>query len=852
MPFSINIPPLVRRPRSASQPHSFRRLRSFYLSPSATTQHPTEFSDLATLSPISGATTSAPNTPLSAAFTQGGPSSSYHRSPQSHSTTSVHAPAAATADSCSERTLTREGPVCNGDVQGKWSPPGAYGSLSRVYGAKRPRRMRGTTVMLCVAVLSVFLVMCISLTFIGADAGEGAFKRVLDGVAANDPGIVLVGESVDVDIDEPSVDIRWSILACGEGLVLPQSGGALGSVACGLPVEGLDIYIDSQDTPVATYDPSLIPYHRTTGHRSKIESLLKFTTTHPLNVRKARLYPFDTYTLASSFRATRSASAATQRSDSLAGALNQTVAGTPVRIVRIVTVGITTNFDVEAVDEESYVDLGMGGASSSVIPTSSTTTSAAITSMSTSTSSTSSPMSTATNTTALTTPPHRRREDPTRLTIDTDTVPPTPGALPSRDLTLSTTRPPSAQMFVLLLFTTSWLLAHLSIALAVVARRSANPSLLSPSSASLGGTRQYWQLAVHVGALASIVILRRGMPDGPGLDGVLLDCIGFFPQLSILGLCIATSLLRLAAADLDAANTPNLTGDSVHSALGIMRDGWGDYAVDMESGLSSPEEVGRGQHAHCCRASIISSFPQPPSGTPFPAGGGTGTGGPTRSPGSGEQEFTFTRHARSQHHHHHACTLSSSSAGADLGSHTMHHRPPTQHRWNVSTSRGRSRSGPPASPTSPTWTSGTGCWPTGGQGGGFLSPQSPTQSPTSGVFPPVQSPPVQSPTGGGSLSPQRGFGFAAAFFGGPPARGMFGAPARRGDSGDLKRGGEKSAEKKKKNGSTGSGSSGKSEAQYAGWGRGVDVELALRRKGSARRAEEGEGEVSRWSDHEDE
>ncbi|KAF6755947.1 hypothetical protein DFP72DRAFT_305452 [Ephemerocybe angulata] len=191
MPFSINIPPLVRRPRSASQPHSFRRLRSFYLSPSATTQHTTEFSDLATLSPISGATTSAPNTPLSAAFTQppGAPSSSYHRSPQSHSNTSVHAPAAATADSCSERTLTREGPVCNGDVQGKWSPPGAYDSLSRVYGAKRPRRMGGMTVMLCVAVLSVFLVMCLSLTFIGADAGEGVFKRVLDGVAANDPGV---------------------------------------------------------------------------------------------------------------------------------------------------------------------------------------------------------------------------------------------------------------------------------------------------------------------------------------------------------------------------------------------------------------------------------------------------------------------------------------------------------------------------------------------------------------------------------------------------------------------------------------------------------------------------------------
>jgi hypothetical protein len=56
--------------------------------------------------------------------------------------------------------------------------------------------------------------------------------------------IVLFGESVDVDVDEPSITIRWSILACGQSFVLPESTGSHGSKVCGLPSTSLKIYVD--------------------------------------------------------------------------------------------------------------------------------------------------------------------------------------------------------------------------------------------------------------------------------------------------------------------------------------------------------------------------------------------------------------------------------------------------------------------------------------------------------------------------------------------------------------------------------------------------------------------------------
>lgn len=56
--------------------------------------------------------------------------------------------------------------------------------------------------------------------------------------------VVLVGENVDMDVDEPSVTIRWSVLGCGTDFMLPNSPALHGSRSCGLPAVPLSFYVD--------------------------------------------------------------------------------------------------------------------------------------------------------------------------------------------------------------------------------------------------------------------------------------------------------------------------------------------------------------------------------------------------------------------------------------------------------------------------------------------------------------------------------------------------------------------------------------------------------------------------------
>lgn len=55
---------------------------------------------------------------------------------------------------------------------------------------------------------------------------------------------MLIGDNVDVDVDEPAVTVRWSLVACGETYVLPGSEGTHGSSSCGIPNVPLNIYVD--------------------------------------------------------------------------------------------------------------------------------------------------------------------------------------------------------------------------------------------------------------------------------------------------------------------------------------------------------------------------------------------------------------------------------------------------------------------------------------------------------------------------------------------------------------------------------------------------------------------------------
>ncbi len=123
----------------------------------------------------------------------------------------------------------------------------------------------GPTFIVSMAVtLSLLFILVIMCAFISDEDETPAFASMLDDVAANTPGVsrlprsilglcllrhrtrklVLIGDDVDVDVDEPALTIRWSIIACGQEFVLEGSAGTHGSKSCGLPAMALDIYVD--------------------------------------------------------------------------------------------------------------------------------------------------------------------------------------------------------------------------------------------------------------------------------------------------------------------------------------------------------------------------------------------------------------------------------------------------------------------------------------------------------------------------------------------------------------------------------------------------------------------------------
>ncbi|KAF8195564.1 hypothetical protein BJ912DRAFT_1021254 [Pholiota molesta] len=201
--------------------------------------------------------------------------------------------------------------------------------------------LRGSTIVTLAILASLLFIICISFAFIGSDADAPLFMQTLNTVAEKSPGVVLIGESVDVDIDEPSVTIRWSIVACGDNFMLPGSAGVHGTQSCGLPDSAMYFFVDSDVNPTATYDPSQIPFNKDTGHRRSIQNLVQFDSDHVLDVHEDRLYPFDTYMLSSSIRA--------MSFD------NQTIS-----IRKLATINITSSFDINTIDIESFSTLANG------------------------------------------------------------------------------------------------------------------------------------------------------------------------------------------------------------------------------------------------------------------------------------------------------------------------------------------------------------------------------------------------------------------------------------------------------------------------------------------------------------
>ncbi|KAI0917244.1 hypothetical protein AcW2_007429 [Taiwanofungus camphoratus] len=279
---------------------------------------------------------------------------------------------------------------------------------------------------------SLVFILSLSFAFVGSDDDEPKFKSLLEDIANNSPGIVLLGDNIDIDVDEPAVTIRWSVIGCGSEFVLPGSQGTHGSTSCGVPSVPLKVFVDGLSDPKFSYDPTQTPFASGTGQRLSVQNLFQFDSDHVLDVHEARLYPFDTYHLTSTLRA------ASSDGDQ------------PIVLSALTTITMTSRFIVNPTDVASYMN-----------------------------------------------------------TSDYDA--------PSRDVQLYITRPGEARAWTLLLFGVSWMLAHFTVALVVLARTLQG-----------GEERLLRYLLLAFVILLSIPQLRNAMPDAPGFDGVL---IGAYPKL---------------------------------------------------------------------------------------------------------------------------------------------------------------------------------------------------------------------------------------------------------------------------------------------------------------------------------
>ncbi|KZT09127.1 uncharacterized protein LAESUDRAFT_722833 [Laetiporus sulphureus 93-53] len=318
-----------------------------------------------------------------------------------------------------------------------------------------------------VIAFSLIFIVSISCAFIGSDDDEPPFRELLNSVAKNDPGIVLIGDNVDVDVDEPAITIRWSIVGCGSAYILPGSEGTHGSDLCGLPSLALDIYVDSSEDPAVTYDPAQFPIVNGTGQRISIQNLCQFDSDHVLDVHLARLYPFDTYLLTSTLRAVSA-----EHSD-------------PMGIRALTTLQLTSSFAISSTDVKSYMNNSDNWYE------------------------------------------------------------------PTRDITLKIRRPAEARLFAMMLFGINWMLAHATWCFVVLAwRLKSERNIL-----------RYFAIVVVI--LFATPQLRNAMPDAPGLDGVLLDSIGFFPQMLSSGVSAIVLLVMAANRTLQTDDDPQMQGTEV-------------------------------------------------------------------------------------------------------------------------------------------------------------------------------------------------------------------------------------------------------------------------------------------------
>ncbi|KAL5482760.1 hypothetical protein ACEPAI_9354 [Sanghuangporus weigelae] len=302
----------------------------------------------------------------------------------------------------------------------------------------------GSGFFVVIAVLfSLLFIFSASLAFANHDAAP-RFRDILNTLSAQQSGITILGENVDVDVDEPSVTIRWSVLGCGTSFFLSGSPTLHDSKACGLPAIPLEVFLEGSDAPSFTYDPENVPVNQKSGQYIVTQAQVQFDDDIVLDVHDTRLYPFDTYLVSTSLRVTSS---------------NSSMKDIPISIIGIPVIKQMPSFTMSSLDTDISIIV---------------------------------------------------EED----------------KFPGKHFEIQIKRPAHARLC--------------GIAFLTILQRNRV------------GSKE--MLKRVLGAHAILIVipqLRATMPDAPGLDGVLIDTIGYFPQMTLAAFSAIVLLLITAKREMD-------------------------------------------------------------------------------------------------------------------------------------------------------------------------------------------------------------------------------------------------------------------------------------------------------------
>ncbi|KZT42653.1 hypothetical protein SISSUDRAFT_1041269 [Sistotremastrum suecicum HHB10207 ss-3] len=151
------------------------------------------------------------------------------------------------------------------------------------------------------SILSLLSTTILSLS-IGSHSQPAEIPLFLQQISSDFSGVFIIGESIDADVEEPSITVTWALLGCGQDFVWNNATILTTGASCGMLAMKAAVFVDGSEEPVIQYDPMKFSVDSTTNLTNFLPSLFHFETEHVPNTKNAVLYPFDSYTTSTSFQ----------------------------------------------------------------------------------------------------------------------------------------------------------------------------------------------------------------------------------------------------------------------------------------------------------------------------------------------------------------------------------------------------------------------------------------------------------------------------------------------------------------------------------------------------------------------